>query len=141
VHSQRRLIVLVLVCAAALAIVSIARSQQHTLTSAGSFFTALSDSNSADSSRELGANDGGGQGGGKPKKRKFDERINIMNYKPPANANPLHTTQWDKAVSETWGVVRAYPLGGTPLRDFIHTEVGKLKMLREELFAMVPEEL
>ena len=64
-----------------------------------------------------------------------------MNYKPPSNADPGNIKKWEKAVADTWGEVRAYPLGGTPLRKFIHGEVLKLKTLRDELFAMVPEEL
>jgi hypothetical protein len=110
-------------------------AQRESFKSADTLFTALRDySPVSPSNSELG-------GKGKAKRRKFDEKINIMNYKPPSNSNPLHITKWEKAVAETWGVVRAYPLGGNPLREFIHKEVGKLKILREELFAMVPEEL
>ena len=75
------------------------------------------------------------------KKRTFDPRINIMKYKSPWNAPKSSKDKWDKAVEETWRRVRQYPMGGKPLRKFIHENVQNLTKLREELFAWVPEEL
>ena len=75
------------------------------------------------------------------KKREFDARVNIMKYKAPWNAPKENQEKWALAVEQTWVKVREFPMGGKPLRDFIHANVKNLTKLRSDLFAWVPEEL
>jgi len=77
---------------------------------------------------------------GAKKERAFPPQhiVNIMDWVPPRNAPEFDKALWKDKVDDVWAEVRAFTLGGPPLRKFISQKVAGLKALRKNLFAFVP---
>ena len=78
------------------------------------------------------------KGARKPRTFPPNHEVNIMDWQPPHNAPQFDKVLWKDKVESVWVEVRAFELGGPPLRKFISEKVAGLKALRENLFAFVP---
>ena len=65
--------------------------------------------------------------------------VSISKWTPPSQARLEDIQRWTAAKDESDNAIRTFPRGGKELRDFVHTQVTGLRLLRHNLFcALVP---
>ena len=62
------------------------------------------------------------------------EGVKHQDWQVPPTAPLEAIQQWRDAYKQMTYDISKFELGGKPLRDFIHTEVNKIKLLRHKLF-------
>lgn len=62
------------------------------------------------------------------------EKVSITRWAPPETARLEQIQQWKDAKAQSDAAIKGYPRGGKELRDFVHSQVESLRLLRHNLF-------
>ena len=65
----------------------------------------------------------------------------IEGWKPPEHARIDELQTWEDTYKQTFHDISHSELGGKPLRQFIHTKVNELRILRQSLFCKYAAQL